>query len=158
VQSGKRIAIFRIGRIVVQIIADVRFLVRRPSNFTEIILLSICAQLFGLVLIWLILRDLGANVSFVDVVVVAPVVLILLVLPISVAGWGLREGLFVLGFGLLNVPEDVALAASIVYGLINLVASLIGGVFWIAEPTRSRQSKPHTSAGPSLTDVPMEKV
>jgi hypothetical protein len=36
----------------------------------------------------------------VGVVIVAPVVLLLLAPPISIAGWGLREGLFVVGFGL----------------------------------------------------------
>ena len=66
--------------------------------------------------------------------IVAPVVLLLLVLPISIAGWGLREGLFVIGFGLFNVPEDIALAASIVFGLITLAEGLIGGVFWIFQP------------------------
>ena len=74
------------------------------------------------------------------VMIVAPVVLLLLVLPISIAGWGLREGLFVIGFGLFNVPEDIALAASIVFGLITLAEGLIGGVFWIFQPAQSRRS------------------
>ena len=98
--------------------------------------------------VWLILRDLGAEVSVVGVMIVAPVVMLLLVLPISIAGWGLREGLFVIGFGLFNVPEDIALAASIVFGLITLAEGLIGGIFWIFQPSLSRRPAPHSQGNP----------
>lgn len=128
-RSGVRVAKSRVGRFVAQIVSDTLFLAGRPGNSAKIILLSICSQSANFVLIWLILRDLGADVSFVGVMIVAPVVVLFLVLPISIAGWGLREGLFVVGFGLLNVSKDVALAASIVFGLINLLAGLIGGIF-----------------------------
>ena len=79
---------------------------------------------------------------------VTPVVVLLLVLPISIAGWGLREGLFVIGFGLFNVPEDTALAASIVFGLITLAEGLIGGIFWIFQPSLSRRPAPHSQGNP----------
>lgn len=140
----KRIVGFRIGRFVVQIVADALFLAARPGDSAKILLLSIVSQLCGFLLVWLILRDLGADVSILGVMIVAPVVLVLLVLPISIAGWGLREGLFVVGFGLLQVPQDIALAASIVFGLMNLVVGLTGGIFWIFESGRS--SAPATGA------------
>lgn len=136
----KRLAKFRAGRFVAQIVADALFLTARPGAAAKIAALSIVAQLSGFLVVWLILRDLGADVSVVGVMIVAPVVFLLLVLPISIAGWGLREGLFVLGFGLLNVREEIALAASIVFGLISLVVGLIGGVFWLLESSHSRNS------------------
>lgn len=136
----KHLAKFRAGRFVAQIVADSLFLAARPAAATKIAALSIVAQLSGFVVVWLILRDLGADVSVVGVMIVAPVVFLLLVLPISIAGWGLREGLFVLGFGLLNVREEIALAASVVFGLIGLVVGLIGGVFWLLDSSRSRSS------------------
>ncbi len=137
-QAQARIAKFRVGRFLAQIVDDVLFLAGRPVDSANILSLSIGNQAMNFVLIWFILWNLGANVSFVGVMIVTPVVLLLLVLPISIAGWGLREGLFVVGFGLLNVPKDVALAASIVFGFMNLVAGLIGGVCWIVGQTRSR--------------------
>jgi glycosyltransferase 2 family protein len=143
-----RIARFPVGRFVAQIIADVLFLATRPRDSAKIALLSVGTQLSSFVLIWLILRDLGADVSIFGVLIVAPVVMLLLVLPVSIAGWGLREGLFVAGFGLLHVPQDVALAASIVFGLINLVEGLTGGIFWMLQPARFRQ--PAASAQQSM--------
>jgi uncharacterized membrane protein YbhN (UPF0104 family) len=132
-----RLGRFRVGRLVAQIVTDVFFLARRPSESAKIAMLSIVSQVSTFVLIWLILRDLGTSISFIGVIIVAPVVSLLLVLPISIAGWGLREALFVVGFAPLNVPSDVALSASILYGLLTLAAALIGGVLWIL------QSAPH---------------
>jgi uncharacterized membrane protein YbhN (UPF0104 family) len=132
-RARPRLAKFRIGRLAAQIVTDVLFLARRPGESTKIAMLSIVSQVSNFVLIWLILRDLGASVSFAGVAIVAPVVLLLLVLPLSIAGWGLREALFVVGFGLLNVEQDVALSASILYGLLNLIAGFIGGALWIFE-------------------------
>jgi glycosyltransferase 2 family protein len=133
-----RIARYRAGRFVAQIVTDMMFLAARPRDAAKIAALSVGAQLAAFLLIWLILRDLGADVSVVGVMIVAPVVMLLLVLPVSIAGWGLREGLFVLGFGLLNVRQELALAASIVFGLINLAEGLIGGIFWLLQPARVR--------------------
>jgi hypothetical protein len=151
-----RLARFRVGRFVAQIVADALFLAARPADAAKIAILSIASQLFSFVLIWLILRDLGTDVSIVGVMIVTPVVVLLLVLPVSIAGWGLREGLFVIGFGLLNVPKDAALAASIVFGLVNLAAGLIGGVFWILEPGRSRGpiAEPQTAVETRLAQPP----
>ncbi len=147
-----RLAKFRVGRFVAQIIADTLLLAARPGDSAKIILLSIGAQISAFVVVWLILRDLGAEVSFVGVIIVAPVVLLLLVAPVSIAGWGLREGLFVIGFGLFAVPEDIALAASIVFGLITLAEGLIGGIFWIFQTSRSRRPARHSPGNqdPSL--------
>jgi uncharacterized membrane protein YbhN (UPF0104 family) len=137
-RARPRLAQLRVGRLVAQIVTDVFFLARRPGESAKIAMLSAVGQVLSFVIIWLILRDLGASVSFVGVVIVAPVVSLLLVLPISIAGWGLREALFVVGFGLLNVPEDVALSASILYGLLSAAAALIGGVLWILQSTPPR--------------------
>ena len=157
VRVRMRIARFRGGRFVAQIVTDMVFLAARPGDSAKIILLSIGAQISAFVVVWLILHDLGADVSLIGVMIVAPVVLLLLVLPISIAGWGLREGLFVIGFGLFNVPEDIALAASILFGLITLAEGLIGGVFWIFQLGQSRGSPADLQATsePSLVEPPI---
>jgi glycosyltransferase 2 family protein len=147
-RARARIAKFRLGRFVAQIIADALFLVARPGDAAKIALLSVGSLMVTFLLVWLILRDLGADVSLAGVLIVAPVLFLLLVLPISIAGWGLREGLFVIGFGILDVREDLALAASIVFGLINLALGLIGGAFWLLEPAGARGAvtNPDTAA------------
>ena len=62
-----------------------------------------------------------------------PAVMEIALLPISIAGWGLREGAAVLAFGALQLDSHVALAASILFGFLGLAVSLIGGVLWILD-------------------------
>jgi hypothetical protein len=46
-----------------------------------------------------------------------PAIMEIAMLPISLAGWGLREGAAVVAFGALGLPADQALGASIAFGL-----------------------------------------
>ena len=55
-----------------------------------------------------------------------PAVAIAQVLPISIAGFGVREGLFVLFLKPLGVPTAQAVALGILLYLLNLVVSLLG--------------------------------
>ena len=54
----------------------------------------------------------------------------LIALPISIAGVGFREGLFVLFFRLLNIDRDHAFTFSLTFFITNLFWSLIGGGFY----------------------------
>ena len=63
VRVRMRIARFRGGRFVAQIVTDMMFLAARPGDTAKIILLSIGAQISAFAAVWLILHDLGAEVS-----------------------------------------------------------------------------------------------
>lgn len=59
---------------------------------------------------------------------IMPVVAFISALPISIGGWGVREGSMVLGLSLFNVHEEAALALSLTYG----IAGLVMAVFFVA--------------------------
>lgn len=71
---------------------------------------------------------------------ILPVVLLLTSLPVSFAGWGLREGAIILALGVYGVPQETALALSLIYGVLHLVSALPGLVLWVLEKRRSRPS------------------
>jgi glycosyltransferase 2 family protein len=50
-------------------------------------------------------------------------------MPIALAGWGVREGAVIVGYGLFGVASAPALAVSIAFGLASLAASLPGALF-----------------------------
>lgn len=64
---------------------------------------------------------------------ILPVVLLLASLPISFAGWGLREGAIMVALGIYNVPQETALALSLTYGALHLASALPGLILWILE-------------------------
>lgn len=60
---------------------------------------------------------------------IMPAVAFVSALPISVGGWGVREGMMVAGLSFFSVPADAAVALSISYGLAGfLVATVLGAI------------------------------
>jgi glycosyltransferase 2 family protein len=70
-------------------------------------------------------------ITFVEALIVVPTVLLLTTLPVSVAGWGVREGAMVAGFGFLGIPAEGALTVSVLFGVAQILVSLPGGVVWM---------------------------
>jgi uncharacterized membrane protein YbhN (UPF0104 family) len=70
--------------------------------------------------------NLPADVGPTALLAFVPAVLIAQVLPISISGLGVREGLFVLFLQPLGVPQSQAIALGLLLYLLNLVVSLFG--------------------------------
>src|ERR1700757_2077051 len=60
----------------------------------------------------------------------SPLMLIQL-LPISLAGWGVREAVLVVALAPFGVPAEAALATSVLLGLCLIASSLPGGLIWL---------------------------
>jgi uncharacterized membrane protein YbhN (UPF0104 family) len=69
--------------------------------------------------------------------VAVPLVIEIAVLPIAVAGWGLREGATAVIFGALGADPNIAVAASVGFGLLGIAIGLVGGCSWLADRLRS---------------------
>jgi uncharacterized membrane protein YbhN (UPF0104 family) len=82
--------------------------------------------------VFVIAQGVGANVSFAEVFAVVPAVMLILTIPISLAGWGMREGAMVLLLGMLGTPAPEAVTISIAWGLAVLISSIPGLGFWLA--------------------------
>ena len=53
-------------------------------------------------------------------------------LPVSIAGWGVRESSFMFAFAHAGLAQSDGLAISILFGAASFVAGLVGGIVWIA--------------------------
>lgn len=85
---------------------------------------------------------------------VAPVLLSMLV-PLSVAGWGIRESAAALLWIGVGLPAAEGVAISVAYGLLVLVSSLPGALVFLAPRDRGRTSPPR---GPSAEGEVEEEV
>ncbi|SMH41342.1 lysylphosphatidylglycerol synthase transmembrane domain-containing protein [Azospirillum agricola] len=93
-----------------------------------------------------------------DALVIMPFTITAMALPISLAGWGVREGSMVAGFALFGVAGEDALLVSLLIGLSVTLMALPGGLVWLSLPKRAngaaggspfswlRGNKPSTSA------------
>jgi glycosyltransferase 2 family protein len=93
---------------------------------------SMVANGLSIVNIYLYSLAVGANIQLSEAAVVTPIVLAVALLPISLNGLGTIELTFVLLFGVMGVPPDVALAIAILRRLVLLSQSLVGGVLYSA--------------------------
>ena len=69
---------------------------------------------------------LGINIDIITLVLLVPLVFLVALLPISFAGWGVREAGAVWLFGIVGIPKEDALAISIAFGLLLLFSGLPG--------------------------------
>ena len=87
---------------------------------------------------------LGMNldVTWLDCMALVPPVILVTTLPISIAGWGVREGAMVVAFGFIGVADHHALVLSLLFGLVVVVVSLPGGIVWLASGGHRQRAEP----------------
>ncbi len=72
------------------------------------------------------------HLSFAAVVTLVPLILLTMLVPLTISGWGLREGAAAALLPLAGATASASLAASVVFGLVALVAVLPGlAVVWV---------------------------
>lgn len=74
-------------------------------------------------------RAIGVTLPLATLLSLVPPVLIAMLIPLSLAGWGLREGAAALVWGLAGLAPAEGVAVSMAYGLLVLLASLPGALF-----------------------------
>jgi uncharacterized membrane protein YbhN (UPF0104 family) len=80
---------------------------------------------------------LGADVGLAYYLVFVPLTSLVLILPISFAGLGVREGTYVYLFGQVGLAREVALSLSLlVYALGTVAPGLVGGVIYLLRGAR----------------------
>jgi hypothetical protein len=94
--------------------------------------LSVLIQAINVLVLYILGQGLSIHLALTQYFVFMPVVLFLSMLPISIAGWGVREGAMVAALTVVGVPAHESLALSICFGLCLIVVSLPGGVVWFA--------------------------
>ena len=99
-----------------------------PAATARILATGLAYQLILIGSALMAARALGmpAGVGPTALLAFVPAVLIAQVLPISISGLGVREGLFVLFLQPLDVPQSQAIALGLLLYLLNLVVSLLG--------------------------------
>ena len=75
----------------------------------------------------------GSRLSLGSWMMIVPPVTLIQLVPVSLAGWGVREAALVVALGSFGVPAEAALAISVLVGLCLIVAGLPGGLIWLAD-------------------------
>ena len=65
--------------------------------------------------------------------------LLIAMMPISVAGWGVREGVVMIGLRIQGISPEASISIALLFGLALLIASLPGSLLWL-----TRRPERHT--------------
>ncbi|HMF23483.1 MAG TPA: lysylphosphatidylglycerol synthase transmembrane domain-containing protein [Pseudolabrys sp.] len=98
---------------------------------TTVFALAATTHLLNILVFWMLGQSLGLTMTLGQWFVVAPTVLLISMLPISVGGWGVREGAMVVALHGFGIPTEEAVLPSILFGLCIVTATLPGGIFWV---------------------------
>jgi glycosyltransferase 2 family protein len=122
-QRSTLLARNRFGRSVHAAAADVWVILADPKIALIVMLSSLLAQILICTTVWAIGIAIGARLSWIDALIVMPGVFILTALPISIAGWGVREGTMLFVLGLFGVSRGGAVTISVLFGLVCLASA-----------------------------------
>lgn len=117
---------WRATRFLLGISSQLKTIMHGVDNTAIQMFLSVMIHLFSMINIFLIGRSVGLDYSLVTFMVIVPPVILLTLVPISLAGWGVREGAMIGLFTLIGADKSTVLSMSILYGIILIIASLPG--------------------------------
>jgi len=93
--------------------------------------ISMLVHLFSVLTLYFLGQAFYLNLSFEVYLIAVPPIFLLTIVPISLAGWGVRESAMVGIFMLVGAPKEAVLSVSVIYGLILIITALPGAYFYL---------------------------
>ena len=121
-----------VARTVSAIAEGLRAIARRPRALVEIVALGALASMAGIAGAYALGRGLGLDLGPAAYFALVGGAILISALPLSIAGWGLREVAVVALFAAVGVAADTALPISVLFGVAMIVVALPGGALWLA--------------------------
>ena len=114
----------------------------RPAVAIPTLCISIAIQAATIAVAWSLDHALGGDTNYLVFVVTMTPTMLMISIPISIAGWGVREQILVILLGALGVGATQAVSVSILFGVVLLVGGLPGGVLWLIGKKSSQTIDP----------------
>jgi uncharacterized membrane protein YbhN (UPF0104 family) len=105
----------------------------RPGTLALVLLWSVVVQLLRIIQAYCLGLGLGLTVPFRYYLVFMPVGLLMLLLPISISGFGLPQGVIVWLMRPLGVAHEASFALSTLIVLTGLAGNLPGALLWLRQ-------------------------
>jgi uncharacterized membrane protein YbhN (UPF0104 family) len=107
----------------------------------QVAALSFAIHLMTVIVAWGAAMAAHASVDFAHLLFLFLPVLLIATIPLSIAGWGVRESAMVLAFSYAGLAESDGLIVSILFGAATFGVGTIGGMVWVASGYRWRLVK-----------------
>jgi glycosyltransferase 2 family protein len=103
-----------------------------PQTLVYVSLITASAQLSRVVAIYASARAVGIHLGVLPYVVLGPLLFLVMLVPFTINGIGVREAFFISFLGKLGVPHDQAFACGFLFFLMTILLALpgVGIVLW----------------------------
>jgi len=147
-------ASFRLGRLYEQSGRYLHLSLKWRSGST-LLIAGVAVQVLNIAIVFALIRALSIPVDLLSCVILVPPVMLTAVIPISIGGWGIRDGAMVIGLGLLGVDASSGVLVSALFGIALAITSLPGAVIYMHGPRpRGTALANHSGNGrPSISSV-----
>ncbi len=134
--AGGSVAVFRfrIGKRIGAVADFYDYVISRLKDravMLKAFLLSLVIQALLITMIATVALGIGRALSFTELFVFVPIIMTIMIIPVSVSGFGVREGAFVALFGLTGIPASSSVSISFLWFLSMAAASLAGLVEYL---------------------------
>lgn len=136
---NKKTKINFISKFITKFLHDSKLLLTDYNSFILTFFMSIAINCIYGIIAYYLTKNFLININIYFCLAMIPVVNIICYLPISYAGWGVREVAMIYAYSLVGIPKEIALTVSIIFGLQFLLSSLPGGLCFLS------LNKQHTS-------------
>jgi hypothetical protein len=97
----------------------------------KVALLSLLVHVLTAVIGWCVVQSIAAPAGFGQIFLLLPPVMLITMLPISIAGWGVREATMGLAFGYAGLMTNEGVNISLLFGAVSFMVGAVGGLVWI---------------------------
>jgi glycosyltransferase 2 family protein len=104
-----------------------------------IAVLSVFVHVLAVVIAWCVVQSIAAPVMFGQVFQLVPPIMLITMLPISIAGWGVREATMGLAFGYAGLMTNEGVNVSLLFGAVSFIVGAFGGLVWIFSAEKAAQ-------------------
>jgi glycosyltransferase 2 family protein len=105
----------------------------------KVAVLSLLVHVLAVVIAWCVVQSIAAPVLFSQIFQLVPPVMLITMLPISIAGWGVREATMGLAFGYAGLMTNEGVNVSLLFGAVSFMVGAFGGLVWIFSAEKAAQ-------------------
>ncbi len=120
----------------------------------EVLIISLCLHLIDVTLLFGAAMMLGIDIPYLVCLALIPPAILVSAIPISIAGWGVREGAMVFALGAGGIASADVIVLSLFYGFAQALAGAIGGIVWV----RSSYARAGLDQDQDIMEKELERV
>ncbi len=96
-------------------------------------------QIISFLNVYLLFKALDIDVPIIFILAAMPIIQIISLIPVTLSGFGLREGAFIYFFSQQGIPVEIAFSVSIInFAILTGLPAAIGGFLSVKEQLRNR--------------------